>query len=56
MKESAKYIGIIIILMGVSILAIPKFLNRVNNTWLLTGLLTMVIGIIVFIYINRRIR
>lgn len=52
-------IGIIIVLIGVVILALPGFgiagsLN--DNVWTGGGLLTIVIGIIVHIAVNKKIQ
>lgn len=53
MKNFVKYIGNLIVVIGVLILAVPKFMGTGSNTLLLSGLLTISIGIIVYIFINR---
>lgn len=53
MKQLVKYLGIIIILIGVAILAIPQFMGVTTNTTLGIGLVVMIIGLIAHIVINR---
>jgi hypothetical protein len=55
MNNLFKYLGVIILLIGVAILAVPSFLNGVNNTILLAGLGTILIGYLVHIYLNKKV-
>ena len=56
MKELLKYLGVIILLIGVVILAIPTIQGQANNVYLGVGLLTMLIGYVSYIAINKRIQ
>ena len=53
MKEFAKYIGAIVMLIGVAFLAIPFFLGTTNNPTLITGLILVVEGFLGHIYVNN---
>lgn len=53
MKELAKYSGVIVMLIGVAILAIPFLLGTTNNTNLLIGLVLVVEGFLGYIYVNN---
>ena len=55
MKELMKYLGVIIAIIGVAILAIPQFMGTTTNGTLATGLVVIIIGIFSFILINKRI-
>lgn len=54
MKELIKYAGIILVLAGAAILAIPQFMGCMTNALLGSGLITIIIGIIAHIVINRK--
>ncbi|MGL4781605.1 MAG: hypothetical protein ACRDD8_04355 [Bacteroidales bacterium] len=51
-----KYLGVIIVIIGVAILAIPQFLGSTTNTTLATGLVVIIVGIISYILLNKRIQ
>jgi hypothetical protein len=55
MNNLFKYLGVIMLLIGVAILAIPAFLNGVNNTILLSGLGIIILGYVAHIYLNRKL-
>ncbi|MGL5787339.1 MAG: hypothetical protein ACRCX4_11050 [Bacteroidales bacterium] len=55
MKELMKYLGVIITIIGVAILAIPQFTGTTTNGTLATGLVVIIFGIFSFILINKRI-
>jgi hypothetical protein len=55
MNNLFKYLGVIILLIGVAILAIPAFLDGVNNTVLLSGLGVILLGYLTHIFLNRRL-
>ena len=55
MKEFAKYLGSILILLGVALLAFYHFGNMPSNTILGSAGIIMVIGCITHIVINKRI-
>lgn len=52
MKEIAKYSGIIVMLIGVAVLAIPFFQGATNNINLLIGLILVIEGFFGHIYVN----
>lgn len=56
MKELLKYLGVIIAIIGVAILAIPQFMGTTTNTTLMSGLVVIILGIVSFILINKRIQ
>ena len=53
MKEIARYSGVIMMLIGVAVLAIPFFSGTTNNTNLIIGLLLVVEGFLGHIYVNN---
>lgn len=53
MKEIARYSGVIVMLIGVAVLAIPFFSGTTNNTNLIIGLLLVVEGFLGHIYVNN---
>ena len=55
MKQLIKYLGVIVLLVGVAILAIPTAQGSLNNGILTAGLVTIVIGYLGHIFINKRI-
>jgi hypothetical protein len=55
MDNVYKYLGVIILLIGVAILAIPSFLNGVNNTILLSGMGVIILGYLTHIFLNRKV-
>ncbi|MGL5318875.1 MAG: hypothetical protein ACRC9Q_09345 [Bacteroidales bacterium] len=56
MNELLKYLGVIIAIIGVAILAIPQFMGTTTNGTLSTGLVVIILGILSFILINKRIQ
>lgn len=55
MSELIKNLGVIILLIGVAILAVPALTGSSSNTTLMAGLLVIVIGYISHITINKRV-
>jgi uncharacterized membrane protein HdeD (DUF308 family) len=55
MNNLFKYLGVIILLLGVIILVIPALTQAVNNTILLIGLATIILGFLAHIVLNRRV-
>lgn len=53
MKEFAKYIGVIVMIIGVLILAIPFLQGTNSNPSLLIGLLVIIEGFIGHIFVNN---
>ena len=53
MKEIAKYSGVIVMLIGVALLAIPFFQGATNNTNLLIGLILVIECFLGHIYVNN---
>lgn len=56
MKELIKYLGVIVILIGVAILAVPQFMGMTTNFTLGLGLVVMVVGLVGHIVINKNIQ
>ncbi len=55
MNQFLKYLGVIILLIGVIILAIPALTTGTSNALLGTGLGVILLGYIAHIVINKRI-
>lgn len=55
MKNFLKYLGPILVLVGVAILAVYHFGSSQSNTYLVVGGLLMIIGAIGHVIINRKI-
>jgi hypothetical protein len=53
MKEFAKYIGAVVMLIGVAFLVIPFFRGTTNNTNLVIGMVLIVEGPLGHIYVNN---
>ena len=53
MKELAKHSGVIVMIIGVLILALPFFSGTTNNTNLLIGLVLIVEGFLGHLYVNN---
>lgn len=53
MDAFIKNIGAIIVLIGVALLAIPQFAGFPSNTYLIVGVVVMIVGIIATIVIGR---
>lgn len=54
MEGLGKYLGAIILLIGVLVLAIPAFTDKITNNSLLIGLLLVIIGFFAHIVIGRK--
>ena len=55
MNELLKNLGVIILLIGVIILAVPAVSGGLSNTILLTGLGLIILGYLSHIVINKRL-
>lgn len=55
MNELLKYVGVIILLIGVGVLAIPFLSGQQSNTMLLVGLFLILGGFFAHIFINKKI-
>ena len=53
MKELAKYSGVIVMIIGVAVLAIPFFMGTTNNTNLLIGLALVIEGFLGHLFVNN---
>lgn len=54
MNTLLKYIGVVVLLIGVAILAIPFLTGGMSNTILMTGLVVMLIGYFGHIILNKK--
>ncbi|MDR3269585.1 MAG: hypothetical protein LBT83_11050 [Tannerella sp.] len=50
-----KYVGVLVLLIGVAILAVPTLRGELTNTYLLVGLFLIVFGYIGHIFLNKKI-
>lgn len=55
MNELLKYLGVIILLLGVGVLAFPFLSGEQSNTFLLVGLFLILGGFFAHIIINKKI-
>lgn len=55
MNELLKNLGVIVLLIGVIILAVPALTGGMSNTVLLTGLGLIILGYLGHIVINKRV-
>ncbi|MDD4515810.1 hypothetical protein [Massilibacteroides sp.] len=55
MKQLMKYLGVIVLLIGVAILAIPAIQGSMSNTILIVGFITIILGYLGHIVINKRL-
>ena len=53
MKDFARYIGVIVMLIGVVILVVPFLLGSTGNTSLILGMPLVVNGLLGYIYVNN---
>ena len=53
MKELARYSGVIVMIIGVAVLAIPFFSGTTTNSTLLIGLLLVVEGFMGHLFVNN---
>ncbi len=53
MKEFAKYIGVLVLLIGVVFLVVPFFMGTTTNMDLIIGMALIVNGILGHIYVNN---
>jgi len=53
MKDFARYIGVIVMLIGVVILVVPFLLGSTGNTSLILGMVLVVNGLLGYIYVNN---
>lgn len=53
MKELAKYIGVVVMLIGVAFLVIPFLTGTTSNTNLIIGLVLVIEGLLGHIYVNN---
>ena len=53
MKEFAKYIGVLVMIIGVLILVIPFLQGNTTNTTLLIGLLIIIEGFLGHLFVNN---
>jgi uncharacterized membrane protein HdeD (DUF308 family) len=53
MKEFAKYIGVVVMLIGVAFLVIPFFMGLTNNLNLIIGLILVIEGLLGHIFVNN---
>ena len=54
MNTLMKSLGALILLIGVGVLTIPVITDSPNNTFLLVGLITIVFGFLLHIFLNKK--
>lgn len=54
MSELVKNLGVIVLLIGVIILAVPAITGGVTNTILIAGLVVIILGYVGHIVINKK--
>ncbi|MDH6312393.1 dipeptide/tripeptide permease [Parabacteroides sp. PFB2-10] len=55
MNALIKNLGVIILLIGVAILAIPAITNSMSNALLVAGLVVIIIGYLCHIFLNKKV-
>jgi uncharacterized membrane protein HdeD (DUF308 family) len=50
-----KYLGMILLLVGVLILAVPHFTGGITNSVLLIGMGTILLGYLAHIFLNKKV-
>jgi len=53
--SALKYLGILIVLIGVGVLVVPSMRGSSSNTILLTGLIMIIVGFLGHIFLNKKI-
>jgi len=56
MNGFLKYLGLIIELIGVILILLPKFIDVTVNPFLIAGGVCMVVGVILYVIINRHLK
>lgn len=54
MKTFGKYLGVLVQIIGVLVLAIPFFMGNSSNASLLTGTILVILGFLLHIFLGRR--
>lgn len=54
MNELMKYLGAIILLIGVAVLAVPFLSGGISNTLLLVGMFLILVGFFMHIFLNKK--
>lgn len=54
MSELMKNLGVIVLLIGVVILAVPAMTGGMTNAVLMTGLIVIVVGYLGHIFLNKK--
>jgi len=54
MNTLLKYLGVLVLLIGVGILAVPTITGNLSNTTLLIGLVIIIAGYLGHIFFNRK--
>ena len=53
--NALKYLGILLLFIGVAVLAVPTFLGKSSNVILMVGLITVIAGFFSHILLNKKI-
>lgn len=56
MNEVVKNLGVIVLLIGVIILAVPAITGGITNTILIAGLAVIILGYLGHIFINKKVQ
>ncbi len=54
MNNLLKYLGVIVLLIGVAVLAVPAITGGMSNTILIAGLALVIIGYFAHIILNKK--
>ena len=52
--SALKYLGILILLIGVGVLVVPTLMGSPSNTLLAVGLLLVIFGFFSYIFLNKK--
>ena len=54
--SALKYLGVLILLVGIAVMTVPTIMENPNNTYLLVGLLLVIGGYLSHIFLNKKIQ
>ena len=52
--SALKYLGVLILLIGVAVLVVPTFIGNPSNTYLMIGLAIILVGFFGHILLNKK--
>jgi len=53
--SALKYLGVLVLLIGVAVLIVPTMIGKPSNTYLLAGMAIILVGFLGHIILNKKI-